>query len=104
MINFGPEKILMGGRRSLRPQSRGDSDQYANGVALDYARRLKAELRKHQAEIPVLMGGVLNQKFEDQALPVDVTQSIKELGMYPCVALEGGIRRMLAANEKQQQK
>ncbi len=50
------------------------------------------------------MGEVLNQKFEDQALPVDVTQSLKELGMYPCVALEGGIRRMLAANEKQQQK
>ena len=66
-----------------------------NGMALDYARRLKEELRKHQAEIPVLMGGVLNQKIEDQALPVDVTQSLKELGMYPCVALEGGIRRML---------
>lgn len=66
-----------------------------NGMALDYARRLKAELRKHQTEIPVLMGGVLNQKIDDQALPVDVTQSLQELGMYPCVALEGGIRRML---------
>ncbi|MDY0093165.1 MAG: cobalamin-dependent protein [Candidatus Vecturithrix sp.] len=105
MINFGPEK---------NPDEVADEAcarkveailiSTHNGVALDYARRLKAELRKHQAEIPVLMGGVLNQKFEDQALPVDVTQSLKELGMYPCVALEGGIRRMLAANEKQQQK
>ncbi|GAK55266.1 hypothetical protein U27_02098 [Candidatus Vecturithrix granuli] len=70
-----------------------------NGMALEYAKRLKTELRKHQVELPVLMGGVLNQKFENQALPVDVTQSLKELGMYPCVALEGGIRKMLAANE-----
>jgi methylmalonyl-CoA mutase cobalamin-binding domain/chain len=67
-----------------------------NGMALEYARRLQDELRKHDATIPVIMGGVLNQKVEDKALPVDVTQNLKELGVHVSPKLEGGeFRKML---------
>lgn len=69
-----------------------------NGMALEYARRLRDELQKHNATIPVIMGGVLNQKFEDQALPVDVTQNLKELGFHISSKLEGGFQKMLESN------
>lgn len=66
-----------------------------NGMALEYAQRLKEEFRNHKAVIPVLMGGVLNQKNEDRALPIDVTENIKELGFYAYARLEGTFSRML---------
>ena len=66
-----------------------------NGMALDYARRLREELSKRNAIIPVLMGGVLNQKYEDKALPMDVTQDLRELGFFVCAKLEGGFPKML---------
>ncbi|MEJ2168789.1 MAG: cobalamin-dependent protein, partial [Desulfobacterales bacterium] len=66
-----------------------------NGMALDYARRLKAELDAHNVKIPVVMGGVLNQKVEDQPLPVDVSADLKKLDFYPCPRLEGRFRMLL---------
>jgi len=44
-----------------------------NGMALDYAKRLKEELDKQKVMIPVVLGGVLNQKVENQALPLGVS-------------------------------
>jgi hypothetical protein len=41
------------------------------------------------------MGGILNQKMEDAALPVDVTNNLKELGFYPSPKLEGRFRKLL---------
>jgi hypothetical protein len=41
------------------------------------------------------MGGILNQKMEDVALPVDVTTNLKELGFYPSPKLEGKFRKLL---------
>ncbi len=72
-----------------------------NGMALDYSKRLKEALRARNLNIPVIMGGVLNQKIEGQALPVDVSRSIKELGFYPSVALEGRLIRMLESAHNQ---
>jgi len=69
-----------------------------NGMALEYARRLRDELRKHNATIPVVMGGVLNQKVEDKVLPVDVTHNLKELGFHVSARLEAGFHKMLASN------
>ena len=45
--------------------------------------------------IPVVMGGVLNQKVEDKALPVDVSQNLKELGFRVATQLDGELRKML---------
>ena len=74
-----------------------------NGMALDYARRLKDELAHQKIHIPVVMGGVLNQKVEDQALPVDVSKNIKELDFLPCPKLENNLGNLLVYNFKDKQ-
>ena len=71
-----------------------------NGMALDYARRLKNELKQEGIEIPVVMGGILNQKIESQALPKDVSVDLKKLNFYPCPKLDGNFRKLLDSNIK----
>ncbi|MHC4406325.1 MAG: cobalamin-dependent protein, partial [Planctomycetota bacterium] len=66
-----------------------------NGMALEYAQRLKAELARHDLDVPIAMGGILNQKVEDSALPVDVTTDLKELGFHPSPRLGGRFHRLL---------
>jgi len=66
-----------------------------NGMALEYAQRLKAELARHDLDVPIAMGGILNQKVEDAALPVDVTTDLKQLGFHPIPRLGGGFHRLL---------
>lgn len=58
-----------------------------NGMALDYAERLKQEMLSRDLLLPVVMGGVLNQKVGDQALPVPVVNELKSLGFHPATAL-----------------
>jgi len=58
-----------------------------NGMALEYAQQLKQLLEAADISLPVIMGGVLNQKTEDQALPVPVFDELKALGMLPAMAL-----------------
>ena len=58
-----------------------------NGMALEYARQLKALLEAEAIVVPVIMGGVLNQKVDDQALPVPVLDELKALGMHPAAGL-----------------
>ncbi|MEX1236475.1 MAG: cobalamin-dependent protein [Roseovarius sp.] len=66
-----------------------------NGIGLGYARRLVAELAARGADIPVLMGGKLNEIPQDSnsSLPVDVTDQIRAAGAHPCAGLDD----MLAA-------
>ena len=66
-----------------------------NGMALDYARSLKDEMAQEKIKIPVVMGGILNQKIEDQALPIDVSHSIKKLDFLPCPRLENNFSNLL---------
>ena len=66
-----------------------------NGMALGYAKRLKEEMDSHNVMVPVVIGGILNQKIENQALPVDVSTDLKKLGFYSCPRLEGKFRKML---------
>jgi methylmalonyl-CoA mutase cobalamin-binding subunit len=66
-----------------------------NGMALEYAQRLKAELARHDLEVPIAMGGILNQKVEDAALPVDVTTDLKKLGFHPSPKLGGRFHKLL---------
>jgi len=58
-----------------------------NGMALEYARQLKQLLDREAIALPIIMGGVLNQKVDDQALPVSVVDELKSLGMHPAVGL-----------------
>ena len=58
-----------------------------NGMALDYARRLRSLLADAGISLPIVIGGVLNQKIDGEALPVAVIDELKELGMRPATAL-----------------
>ena len=66
-----------------------------NGMALDYAKSLRKELAEQELHIPVFMGGVLNQKLEDRALPIDVSDDLIALGFHAHKHLEGGLHKML---------
>jgi methylmalonyl-CoA mutase cobalamin-binding subunit len=66
-----------------------------NGMALEYANRLKTELDRQKVDIPVVMGGVLNQKVEGAALPVDVTVNLKKLGFHPVPKLGANFQKLL---------
>jgi len=59
-----------------------------NGNALEYGRRLKASLGRIRCEAPVIMGGVLNQKVDDQVLPVAVHGELRQLGFGVAGSLE----------------
>ena len=66
-----------------------------NGMALEYAQQLKLEMESSQIDLPVLIGGVLNQKVEGQALPVPVVEELKRLGFNPAIALPNITRFLL---------
>ena len=61
-----------------------------NGVALSYARQLKAELAVRGAEIPIFLGGRLNEIMEDAdaSLPVEVDKEVQQAGVTPCTSVE----------------
>jgi len=76
MINLGAEinpDQVVAAARDKNPQAILISTH--NGMALDYARRLKDEMVQEKINIPVVMGGILNQKVADQALPIDVSKN-----------------------------
>ncbi len=51
-----------------------------NGMALDYARQLRSIMERENINLPVVMGGVLNQKVEGQSLPLSVVDELKSIG------------------------
>ena len=67
-------------------------------MALEYANRLKAELNRQKVDIPVVIGGILNQKVDGEALPVDVTTNLKQLGFYSSPRLGDSIQKLLENN------
>jgi len=96
MINLGAEANpdqVVAAARDKNPEAILISTH--NGMALDYARRLKDEMVQEKIDIPVVMGGILNQKVADQALPIDVSNRIKELDFLPCPRLENNFGRLL---------
>ncbi len=66
-----------------------------NGVALSYAKAVKAVMASHGLDLPVMIGGRLNEipKDSNSGLPVDVRSDIAEIGCRPCADLD----EMLAA-------
>jgi methylmalonyl-CoA mutase cobalamin-binding subunit len=101
MINLGaetnPDQVVVAAR-DKNPEAILISTH--NGMALEYAQRLKDEMAQQGIKIPVVMGGILNQKVGDQALPVDVSNDIKELDFLPCPRLENKFGNLLEYNLK----
>ena len=56
-------------------------------MALEYARRLRELMDEAGLRLPVVIGGVLNQKTADRDLPVPVVDELRALGMRPATAL-----------------
>jgi methylmalonyl-CoA mutase cobalamin-binding subunit len=61
-----------------------------NGVALAYLRSLRAELCRRGLELPMFIGGKLNQIPDDDpsSLPLDVSEELRRLGGIPCRSIE----------------
>jgi methylmalonyl-CoA mutase cobalamin-binding subunit len=55
-----------------------------NGMALTYAKQLQVELASRQLDIPIAMGGTLNQDIEGEPTPIDVTDDLRGLGIHVC--------------------
>jgi methylmalonyl-CoA mutase cobalamin-binding subunit len=70
-----------------------------NGMALEYAQRLQVALDCRNLGVPVLMGGVLNQKVDDQVLPVDVSAEIRQLGFQTNTQLDSGWGHLLPSGD-----
>ena len=70
-----------------------------NGMALDYAQRLRRELDENSIKIPVIIGGVLNQKVENQPLPVDVSSQLLKLGFRISNKIGSNFTKLLESQE-----
>ncbi|MCV6575618.1 MAG: cobalamin-dependent protein, partial [Cohaesibacter sp.] len=60
-----------------------------NGVALAFSQKLQVAMREAGYNVPVLIGGRLNQipQTSNSSLPVDVMDQLSALGYYPCKGL-----------------
>lgn len=52
-----------------------------NGIALTYAKELMICLKENELDIHVIMGGLLNENMDGEALPVEVHDQLTELGV-----------------------
>ena len=84
-INRDPEDIA---RAALASGAEAIVITTHNGVARSFARTLMAELRRAQLDVPVFMGGVLNEDVEGSEIPVDVRADLLSLGVTPLTAIE----------------
>jgi methylmalonyl-CoA mutase cobalamin-binding subunit len=66
-----------------------------NGIAYGYLKTLKGEMARMGLDVPIFIGGRLNQIPEDSldSLPLDVSEAVAALGATVCL----GIEDMLAA-------
>ena len=55
-----------------------------NGMALTYAKALKLAFEQSGLDVPIAMGGTLNQDVEGEPAPVDVTDDLQKLGIRVC--------------------
>lgn len=64
-----------------------------NGIALDFFRALKRHVKESGPELPILIGGRLNQVPDqsNSSLPVDVTAELKAEGALVCVDIESAV-------------
>ncbi len=62
-----------------------------NGMALEYGQQLQDALVQLELSVPILFGGVLNQKVQDQDIPVDVTSALRNIGIHAATS-DAGLR------------
>ena len=67
-----------------------------NGVALDYLKRLRNEMDRHKSNIPVFIGGKLNQVPEgsQDSLPVDVSHELRAVGAIVCYEVKDMLKQL----------
>ena len=67
-----------------------------NGVALDYLRALMVEMDRQDFDVPVFIGGRLNQvpAGSNASLPVDVSADLAEAGAVVCSKVEDMLARL----------
>ena len=72
-----------------------------NGIALTYIKALKKEMTAINLDIPVYIGGRLNQvpDTSNTSLPVDVSGAVRELGAVPCRAVEEMLEGLASREE-----
>ncbi len=68
-----------------------------NGVALSYLQSLYQEMNQIELDIPVFIGGKLNQIPDDSltSLPVDVTNELRAMGAVVCHRVEDMLENLL---------
>ncbi len=68
-----------------------------SGIALNYMYKLGEELEKLDFQVPVFIGGKLNQvkDGDESSLPVDVTEDLKQLGVIVCLTVEDLLRELI---------
>jgi methylmalonyl-CoA mutase cobalamin-binding subunit len=67
-----------------------------NGVALDYLKRLRNEMARHKSNIPVFIGGKLNQVPDNSqdSLPVDVSHELRAAGAIVCYEVNDMLKQL----------
>ena len=75
-----------------------------NGIALTYVKALKQELSALDIDVPIYVGGRLNQvpSTSNTSLPVDVTNAVAQAGAIPCEAVEGMLERLVKSQKVDQ--
>lgn len=72
-----------------------------NGVALRYCLELQEEMRRKKVDLPIIVGGKLNQIPEDTntGLPVDVSADLRKIGVVPCAGLDDALDFLKSVSE-----
>ncbi|MDH4137007.1 MAG: cobalamin-dependent protein [Anaerolineae bacterium] len=76
-----------------------------NGVALDYLQALRQEIARVGLNVPIFIGGKLNQIPEDSpsSLPVDVSGQLQALGAVVCHRVEDMLEELLEMAKERNQ-
>lgn len=72
-----------------------------NGVALDFLERLSDEFSERNLNLPIFIGGKLNQVKESEKsnLPQDVTKELKDLGAIVCLSVEDLLSELIRMSQ-----
>ena len=86
-VSAEPEDVA---RRALETRADFIAISTYNGVALGFLKSLRGEMSSLRLDIPVFIGGKLNQIPEDSlsSLPVDVHEELAALGATVCLRVE----------------
>ena len=55
-----------------------------NGMALTYARQLRAALESNGLSVRIAMGGTLNEDIEGTETPLELVNELRQLGVQVC--------------------